>query len=133
MHGLDQWNRLVNGLGPAFNLPRLFPTDFALFQVRKLPQVVHRVQVANLHEPCAHTFHHLPTSCEATSPVRLPFEEVSGVKSVRSELEDTSQAAGWGRGPEREFLHEGCFLALDQLLQLAVEFGELRVLRDAMQ
>lgn len=55
------------------------------------------------------------------------------MKSVRSELEDTSQAAGWGRGPEREFLHEGCFLALNQLLQLSVEFRELRVLRYAMQ
>lgn len=55
------------------------------------------------------------------------------MQSVRSELEDTSQAAGWGRGPEREFLHERCFLALDQLLELAVEFGEFRVLRYAVQ
>lgn len=82
LHALDERKRLVNGLCPALDAPGLLPTDFPLFQVRKLPQVVHGVQITNLHEPCTHTFHHLPTGLETVSPMALPFKKVPGVKSV---------------------------------------------------
>ena len=133
LHALDERKGLVNGLGPALDAPRLLPTGLPLFQVRKLPQVVHGVQITNLHEPCTHTFHHLAAGLETVAPVALPFKEVPGVKSVRSELEETTKTAGRSRGPEGEFLHQRRLLALDERLQLAIEFGKFWVLRNVVQ
>ena len=133
LHALDERNRLVDGLRPALDAPGLLPADFPLFQVCKLPQVVHGVQFTNLHEPGTHTFHDLPTGLETVAPMALPFKKVPGVKSVGSELEETTKAAGRSGGPEGEFLHQGRLLALDKCLQLAVEFGEFGVFRNVVQ
>lgn len=123
----------MNGLCPTLDAPGLLPTDFSLFQVRKLPQVVHSVQFTNLHEPGTHTFHDLPAGLETVTPMALPFKKVPGVKSVGSELEETTKTAGRSGGPEGELLHQGRLLALDECLQLAVEFGKFWVFRNVVQ
>lgn len=65
--------------------------------------------------------------------MRLPLEQVARVQSVGSQLEDAAKLprrAGW---PEAELLHQRSLLALDQLLQLLVELGELWVVLNAVQ
>lgn len=114
LHRLDQRNSLVHCVSPAFDAPALLSADLALFQVRKLPQVVDRVQLANLHEPCSDAFHNLAACLESTTPMCLPFEEIAWVKRVGSQLEDTAELAWRGGGPERELLHKGSALSSDE-------------------
>lgn len=90
----------MHSLCPALDPPRLFTADLAFFQVGELPEVVHRVQVADLNEPSSHPLHHFPASLEATSPMGLPFQQVPGMKGVGSKLEKPTEAAGWGGWPE---------------------------------
>lgn len=123
----------MDSLRPALNVPRLLTTYFALLQVRKLPEVVHRVQITNLDKPSTNPFHDLAARFEATAPMSLPLQEISGVKSVGSKLEDTAEATRRGRWPERKLLHEGRLLAMDQGFELPVKLGEFWELRDGME
>ena len=119
--------------GPSFNAPRLLSSDLALFQIRELPKMVDSVQVANLNEPSSHTFHHFPACLEAASPMCLPLQQISRVKSVGSKFKKSSQTAGWSCWPERELLHQRRSLALDQALQLPIEFGEFWMAGNLME
>ncbi len=76
-HRLNQRHRLVYGVSPSFNTPRLLSLPFPFLQICKLPQVVNCVQIPDLHEPCTYAFHHLPSGRQSLPPVRLPFEKVS--------------------------------------------------------
>jgi len=120
----------VNRLAPAFYAPTLLTADLAFLKVGKLPEVVDRVEVANLHEPGADTLHDLTTSLETTSPVGLPLKQVAGVQGIRSELKHAAELSGRGRGPEGELLHERGILAFDQGSKLLFESGVLGVGRD---
>lgn len=82
LHRLDERHGLVDRLRPSFNAPRLLPANLALLQVRKLPQMMHRVQVSDLHEPCTDPFHHLAARLEAAAPVRFPLEQIARVEGV---------------------------------------------------
>jgi hypothetical protein len=86
LHRLDQWNSLMNGVRPAFDAPRLFSSNFPLFQVGKLPQMVYRIQISNLNKPSTNAFHDLSTSRKAATPVSFPFEQVAWVQSIGSKL-----------------------------------------------
>lgn len=96
----------MDGIAPALNLPALLTASASLLEVGELPQMVDGVEVADLDEPSTDTLHDLSSGLETTAPVSLPLEQVAGVKSVRSELKDTSELSGWGRGPEGELLHQ---------------------------
>lgn len=120
----------MNRLAPAFYAPTLLTADLALLEVGKLPEVVDRVEVADLHEPGADALHNLTTSLEATSPVGLPLQEVAGVQGIGSELKHAAELSGRCRGPEGELLHEGGILALDQGSKLLFEGGVLGMGRD---
>lgn len=120
-------------LSPSLNTPRLLTADLALLQVGELPEVVDSVQVANLHKPRTNAFHHLATGGKSPTPVGLPLQQVARVQGVRPELEQTTKTAGWGGWPERELLHEGGLLALDQAFELAIEISELGVFRDVVK
>ena len=120
-------------VSPAFYAPALLTADLALLKVGKLPQVVHRVKVPNLHEPGTHTFHHLTTSLEPAPPVRLPLEQVAGVQRVRAQLKEATEAARRGGWPEAELLHQGAMFVADQGAQLLVEVGVLGVIGDGVQ
>lgn len=72
----------MHRIGPSLNFPALFTPDLALLEIGKLPEMVHRVKVADLHKPSSDTLHHLPTSFEAASPVSLPLEEITGAERV---------------------------------------------------
>jgi hypothetical protein len=78
-HCLDERHRLVHCLAPAFYAPALFATNLTFLQVGELPQMVYRVQIANLNEPSTDAFHDLPPSFETTAPVCLPFQQVTRV------------------------------------------------------
>lgn len=123
----------MHRLRPARYAPAILAACAPLLQVGELPQVVHSIEVADLHEPRAHALHHLPAGLQPPTPVCLPLEEVSGVQCVRSQFEKAAQLAGRGGGPETEFLHQGRLLLFDQRSELAVEFGVLGVLRDGVQ
>ena len=127
LHVLDQRDGLVHGFRPPLDPPRLLPPNLALFQVCKLPQVMHRVEVSDLDEPGSDSFHDLASGLEATAPMCLPLEKVTGVEGVRSEFKHTAEAARRGGGPEGELLHQGRVLADDEGLEVVVECGELRV------
>lgn len=127
LHRLDQRNGLVHRFRPAFDTPRLFPANLALLQVGKLPEMMHGVQVTDLDKPCPNAFHNFAASLEATTPVCLPFKQISGVQSVGTKFEKPAQSSGRSGGPEGELLHQRRFLALDQALQLPVECGKLGV------
>lgn len=79
----------MHRFAPTFDAPTLLTADFALLKVGKLPQVVHRVQLADLHEPCSHSFHDLATGLQATPPVCLPFQQIPGMKGIGSELKQS--------------------------------------------
>jgi hypothetical protein len=74
LHRLNQWHRLVNRISPALNTPRLLSSQLPLLQIRKLPEMVHRVQVSDLYKPCSNSLHHFSSCLEAFSPMRFPFE-----------------------------------------------------------
>lgn len=90
----------MDSLRPTFNVPGLLATNLALLQVCELPEVVDHVQVTNLDKPGSDAFHDLPTSLETAAPVRLPLQEISGVKGVGAKLEDTAKATRRGCWPE---------------------------------
>lgn len=63
----------------------------------------------------------------------LPLEEVAGLKFIRPQFEKAAQLSGRSSRPEAEFLHQRCFLFVDQRPEFAVEVGEFGVLRDGVQ
>lgn len=123
----------MHRLTPTLDAPALLAADLALLQVGKLPQVMHRVELANLHKPRAHAFHHLPARLEAAPPVSLPLEQISGVESVGSKLEYSSQVARRSRRPEGEFLHERRSFSVDERLKLGIKLGEFGVVLDGIE
>lgn len=123
----------MDGLRPALDAPALLATDLAFLQICKLPEVVYRVKVANLHEPGTHAFHDLTSGLEAPTPMCLPLEQITWVQRVRAELKEAAELAGRGGRPEGEFLHQGRVFRLDQAAQLAVEGGVFGVLGDRVQ
>lgn len=62
LHRLNKGHRSMNRISPAFNTPGLFTTNLAFLQVGELPEMVHRVEIANLHKPSTDAFHDLATS-----------------------------------------------------------------------
>lgn len=120
-------------VSPALDAPALFSADLALLQVRKLPEVVHRVQLANLHEPGPDSLHDFSAGLEAPPPVCLPFEQVARVQSVRTKLEQAAQLAWRSGWPEGKLLHERGALSIDKALELCVELGEFGVVLDGVQ
>src|ERR1051326_1661895 len=71
LHRLDERNRLMHRLAPALDAPALLASDFTLFEIGKLPQVVYRVELSNLHEPGAHPLHDFAACLEPAPPVGL--------------------------------------------------------------
>jgi hypothetical protein len=91
------------------------------------------IEVADLHEPGADAFHHLPACLQALAPVRLPLEEVSREERVGAQLEEPAELARGGRGPEREFLHKRRIFRDDELLEFLVECREVGVPGDVVE
>lgn len=120
-------------ISPTFDTPALLSAKLTFLQIGKLPQVMHCVQLADLHEPCPHALHDLATCLESATPVRLPFQQIAWVKSVRPQFKDSTERAGRCGWPERELLHEGCALSSDKRLELFVEIGEFRVVLDGVE
>jgi hypothetical protein len=133
LHALNQGHGLVHGIRPAFDTPALLTLQFALLQVRKLPQMMHSIQIANLNKPSTNALHDLTSCFQTLTPVRLPFEQVAWVERVGAQFEDTTELARGRGGPEGEFLHQRDALARDQSLELGVEGGELGVVLDAVE
>lgn len=133
LHRLDERHRLVHRLTPALDAPALLASHLALFEIRELPQVVDRVQLAYLHEPGANALHDLPARLEAAPPVCLPLEQISRVQGVGAELEETTQLAGRRGWPEGELLHERGALGVDEGLELRIELGKARVVLDVVK
>jgi len=79
LHRLNERHRLVHRLAPPLDAPALLTADLALLQVGKLPQVVHRVQLADLYEPSAYALHDLPAGFQTAPPMCLPLKQVSRV------------------------------------------------------
>lgn len=96
----------MDRIRPAGYAPRILTTDLPLLQVGKLPEVVDRVKVADLHEPSPNALHHLAPSLQAPAPVGLPLEQIARAKCVGPELEDTAKVSGRCRGPEAKLLHQ---------------------------
>lgn len=119
--------------GPALLAPALLAADLALLEISKLPEVVHRVEIANLHKPGSHTFHHLAPGLESAPPVRLPLEKVTGVERVGAQLKDAAELSGRGRWPERELLHERGLFAANQAAELLFKGWIFRVAGDGVQ
>lgn len=69
-------------IAPALNRPALLSAGPSLLQISKLPEMVDSVELSNLDEPGSDTFHDLPSSLEASSPVSLPLQQVAGVESI---------------------------------------------------
>ena len=132
LHGLNQRNRLVYRITPTLNLPAALASQLPLFQVRKLPEMVHYVQVSYLHEPCTYTFHHFSTSLQPLAPMGLPLEKISGVQCVRSEFEYASQLTWGACRPKRKLLHQRCIFSVNQSLKLLVEGCKVWVRLDGM-
>ena len=133
LHLLNQRYRLVHRIGPSLNFPTLLAPDLALLEIGKLPEMVHRVEVANLHKPSSDTLHHLATSLEAASPVSLPLKEIARAERVRAQLKEATKLAGWRSWPERKLLHERAVFAADKRSKLLLEGRVFGVLRDAVQ
>lgn len=123
----------MHRLSPAFYAPALLTANLAFLQISKLPQMMHCVEVANLHKPRAHPFHHLTPRLETAPPVGLPLEQVAWVQRVRPQLEQATQFTWWGRGPEAEFLHERGALAMDEAAELLLEVRVFGVAGDRVQ
>ena len=122
-------HRITPPLDPPAHLPPRLP----LLQIRKLPQMMHSVQIPDLHEPRAHALHHLLPRFETLAPVRFPLEEVAGVEGVGTEFEEAAELAGWGGGPKGEFLHEGGVFGGYEAFKLVVEGRKFRVGGDAVE
>jgi hypothetical protein len=63
----------------------------------------------------------------------LPFQKVTRMEGVGAELEETTETARWGGGPEGEFLHERCLFGVDEGFEMFVEGGEFGVIGDAVE
>lgn len=74
LHLLNQRHCLVNRLSPSFHTPTHLSSRFSLFEICKLPEVMHGVQISDLDEPCTNPFHHFSPGFEAPSPVCLPLK-----------------------------------------------------------
>lgn len=83
-HCLDQWHRLMNRISPAFDTPRLLSPQLSLLQICKLPKMMHCVEVTNLYKPCPNALHDFPPCLETFPPMRLPFQQITRMKRVRS-------------------------------------------------
>lgn len=96
----------MHRVAPTPLIPALLPPHLALPQIRKLPQVVHRVEAADLAEPSADALHYVLARLQSAPPVCLPLEEIAGTEGVRAELEDAAEGARGRGGPEGELLHQ---------------------------
>jgi hypothetical protein len=105
LHTLDQRHRLMHGISPPLDTPALLPPHLPLLQICKLPQMMHRIQLSNLHKPGSYSLHDFSSCAETTAPMGLPFEEITGVEGVRAQFEDATEGSGRGGWPEGEFLH----------------------------
>lgn len=74
----------MNGVTPSLDLPALLSSNLPLLQIRKLPQMMNRVQVSDLDKPGSDTFHYLASGLETPTPVALPFEQIARVERVRA-------------------------------------------------
>ena len=124
-HILDQRYSLVHRITPTLHSPAHLPPCLALLQVRKLPQVMDRVDIANLHEPCPDSFHYFASRSQSLAPVRLPLQKISGVQVIGAQLKEATQPAWRGCRPEREFLHERRFFARDEGFERPVKGGKV--------
>lgn len=111
----------MHRVAPAPLIPALLSPHLALPKIRKLPQVVYRVEAADLAEPSADALHHVLARLQPTPPVCLPFEEVAGTEGVCAELEDAAEGARGRGGPEGEFLHEVGAAGGEVLRELALK------------
>lgn len=123
----------MHGLSPAWDAPAVLSADLPLLQIGKLPQMVYSVQIANLYKPRTHALHDFSASLEAPAPVRLPLEEIAGLKLVRPQLKKPAQLPRRCSGPEAELLHQGRLFLVNQGTQLAVKFRKIGVLRNCVQ
>jgi len=105
LHLLNQRHSLMNRISPSLHIPALLPAHLPFLQIRKLPEMMHRIQLSNLHEPGTYTLHYFSPGFEASAPVGFPFEEIAWVEGVGAEFEDAAELAGGGGGPEGKFLH----------------------------
>jgi len=69
----------MHRITPPLHAPALLSPDLALLQIRELPEMVHGIQLADLHEPRTDTFHYFSSGAETTTPVCFPFKEIAGV------------------------------------------------------
>lgn len=118
---------------PARHAPALLSARASFLKVGELPKVMDGVQISNLDEPGAYTFHNLLSGTQTSAPMSLPLQEVARVQGVRTKLEDSTKLTGSSCGPEGEFLHQGCLLRVDQRLELAIKLGEVRVVLNGVQ
>ena len=123
----------MHRIPPTFHSPTHLPPRLPLLQIRKLPQMMHGVQIAHLHEPGSHPFHHFFSCVQASPPVGFPFEEVAWVEGVGAEFEEAAELARRGGGPEGEFLHEGGLFVGYELLELGIEGGEVGVVSNGVE
>jgi len=118
LHRLNERNSLMDRLSPALDAPALLTPHLPLFEIRKLPEMVHSVQLPNLYEPRPDAFHDFSAGLQPSPPVSLPFEQVARMKSVRSQFEETPELAWRCGGPERKFLHQRSLFGIDEGLEL---------------
>lgn len=105
LHLLDQRHCLVHGIAPPPLVPALLPSYLSFPQIRKLPQMVYRVETPDLAKPGADTLHDILACLEATAPVGFPLKKVTRSEGIGAELKDPTEIA-WGRcRPEGKFLH----------------------------
>lgn len=123
----------MHGLSPAGYTPAVLSADLPLLQIGKLPQMVNGVQVADLYEPRTHALHDFSASLKAPAPVRLPLQEVAGMKLVGPQLKEPTQFSRRCGRPEAELLHQRRLFLVNQGTQLAVKFRKIGVLRDCIQ
>lgn len=79
------------------------------------------------------SLHDLPSRLQALTPVVLPLKKVTRVQSVRPQFKHTAEFPRRRGGPKAELLHQAGALRVDELLELAVEFGELWVVLDGIE
>ena len=84
----------MDGITPTFHTPTLLSPHLPFLQICKLPQVVNCIQIANLHKPCAHSFHNFTPSFETPAPMRFPLQQVSRVECIGAEFEDAAELTG---------------------------------------
>jgi hypothetical protein len=123
----------MNRIAPALHTPALLAAHLPLLQIRKLPEVMHRIQLADLHEPGADALHDFTPGPQPAAPVRLPFEQVARVQRVGAQLEYTAQLARGGCGPEGKFLHQRHTFAGYEGFELGIKRREVGMVGDGME